>query len=178
MKVGESQRSIKLKSWLRSGVIYLLIFVLAGFLGNLWLSRNQTTGQAPEISGQNLQNGHWQTVKLSDFEGPVLVYFFADWCPICKIQHHTIKSINKTYPVIAIAMQSGSLENVRDYVKEQQLNSLFVLNDESGSISRAFGVNGVPSGFIIDGSNEIRFSTRGYATLPGLISRLWLAELD
>lgn len=160
---------------LRTGLVYLLIFVLAGFFGNLWLTRNQSTGQAPEITGQTL-SGHWQTLDMSDYKGPILLYFFADWCPICKLQHATIQSIDKNFPVIAIAMQSGDLENVNKYVQNQDLN-LLVLNDANGNISRSFGVSGVPASFIIDEHNDIRFSTRGYTTELGLLSRLWLVQM-
>jgi peroxiredoxin len=165
------------RSWLRTGFIYVVIVVVASILGNLWLSRDQAGGQAPPLFAQNVNSGHWQTVKVADFEGPVLVYFFADWCPICKIQNHTIESINENYPVIAIAMQSGNLENVREYVRDHKL-TMSVLNDEQGSLSRDFGVTGVPASFIINPHNEIRFSTRGYATELGLLSRLWMAQLE
>lgn len=168
--------SSRLIGWLRSGLVYLLIFLVAGFVANLWQSRNQSSGQAPAISGQAL-NGHWQTVDMADYQEPVLLYFFAEWCPICKLQHATIQSIDNNYPVIAIAMQSGDLENVANYVRRQDLD-LFVLNDANGDMSRAFGVNGVPASFIIDAQNEIRFSTRGYASELGLLSRLWLAQME
>lgn len=164
-------------AWIRTGLIYVIILLVASLLGNWWLSRDQAGGQAPSIFGQNVNNGDWQTVNMTEFDGPVLVYFFAEWCPICKIQHPVIKSISEKYSVIAVAMQSGNLENVRQYVEKEQLN-LSVLNDEQGSTSRNFGVNGVPASFIIDQNNQIRFSTRGYATEPGLLVRLWMAEID
>lgn len=161
---------------LRTGTVYTLILVLAGFAGNVWQSRNQASGPAPAITGQAL-DGQWKTLDMADYDEPVLLYFFADWCPICKLQHAAILSVNEDYPVIAIAMQSGDLANVNAYVEERNLD-LFVLNDANGDISRAFGVNGVPASFIIDQRNVIRFSTRGYATELGLLGRLWLAQFN
>lgn len=166
----------KLKSWARAGLLYSLVFVLVSFIGNLWFSRNQVSGPAPDITAQSLENGNRETINISGFKRPVLVYFFADWCPICKVQHDTIQSINEYYPVIAVAMQSGGIEDVREYVKQEKLD-LLVLNDESGQLSAKFGVNGVPASFIIDSNNAIRFSTRGYVTTVGLLGRLWLAEV-
>lgn len=162
--------------WLRVGLVYLLIFVVASFAGNLWLSRNQVSGVAPVIQGQNLQS-QWTTVDHKDSEGPVLVYFFADWCPICKVQHDAIRSVNRYYPVLAVAMQSGDTDNVRQYVETAGLD-MPVINDVNGSISRDYGVNGVPASFVIDRHGNIRFSTRGYATQLGLLSRLWLSKQD
>ena len=161
---------------LRTGVVYTLIIVLAGFTANVWQSRNQASGPAPSITGQTL-DGQWKTVDMADYDQPVLLYFFADWCPICRLQHAAIQSVSENYPVIAIAMQSGDLANVNSYVEERNLN-LFVLNDANGDISRAFGVNGVPASFIIDQRKIIRFSTRGYATELGILGRLWLAQIN
>lgn len=173
----EAKRRQVFYAWVRTGLIYVIILLVASILGNWWLSRDQAGGQAPTIFGQNVDNGDWQTINVTELDGPVLVYFFADWCPICKVQHSVIESISEKYDVIAVAMQSGNLDNVRQYLKREQLD-LPVLNDEQGSTSRDFGVNGVPASFIIDQHNEIRFSTRGYATEPGLLARLWMAEID
>ncbi len=138
------------------------------------MSRDQATGFAPVIQGQNLE-GEWQRIQTRNFSKPVLIYFFAEWCPICKVQHGVISSLNDQYPVMGIAMQSGDIKNVRRYVTEQGL-SFPVINDREGSISRAFGVQGVPASFIIDQQGKIRFSTRGYATFAGLWIRLWFTE--
>jgi len=148
--------------------------MLAGFLGNLWMSRDQAAGQAPSIRAQDL-NGQWLDISTADFKKPVLLYFFAEWCPICKVQHSVISALSEQYPVIGIAMQSGDSNNVKSYVRQQGLDFL-VLNDHDGAISREFGVQGVPASFIIDQQGDISFSTRGYATYAGLWARLWLSE--
>lgn len=166
----------RLISGLKLLFIYGLIFLVAGFFGNLWLSRNQATGVAPLITGQTM-DGQWQNINVADYDGPVLLYFFADWCPICKVQHGAISSINENYPVIAIAMQSGDIQNVKKYLEKQKLD-LFVVNDIDSSVSQSYGVQGVPASFVIDQSGNIKYSTRGYATQLGLLGRLWLAQLE
>ena len=115
---------------MRTAVVYLLIFVLAGFVGNLWMSRNQASGSAPVISAQDLK-GNWHNIAQGQFDGPVLLYFFADWCPICKVQHAAIRSTSEHYPVLAIAMQSGDTDNVRQYVEQAELD-MPVINDIDG----------------------------------------------
>lgn len=160
----------------RTGLVYLLIFVLAGLAGNLWLSRHQATGPAPPVIGQNLQ-GDLTRLDLSTTDSAVLLYFFADWCPICKVQHSAIETVAGIYPVYAIAMQSGDLDNVRAYVREAGLE-FPVINDLSGEVSASYGVHGVPASFILDRDGQIRFSTRGYASSVGLLARLWLADTE
>jgi len=43
-------------SWrrVRELLLYALIFLLVGYVGNLWMTRNQVRGSAPPISGQDL----------------------------------------------------------------------------------------------------------------------------
>ena len=176
MTLADSVSRTRIRKFLRTGLIYALIFIVASVLGNLWLSRNQAQGPAPPVQGQNLQ-GHWTRVDFHAQPRPVLLYFLADWCPICRAQNPVIKSIADDYPVVAIAMQSGELDNVRRYAGKVGL-TMPVINDGDGSLSRRFGVNGVPATFIVDAQGDIRFSTRGYASGPGLRLRLWLAERD
>lgn len=166
----------RLKSGLKTVLIYGLLIIVGGFIGNLWMSRDQASGKAPVIQGQSL-DGEWQSINPVNEEGPVLLYFFAEWCPICSVQHDVISSLSEQYPVIAIAMQSGNLEQVKNYVEQKQLG-FPVINDHDGRISRLYGVNGVPASFIIDRKGAIQFSTRGYATQAGLLARLWFAQLE
>lgn len=164
----------RLKSWGKSLIIYLLIFLFVSFIGNIWLTRNQAKGPAPAIVGQGL-DGKIRTVDLKQFDSPVLLYFFADWCPICKLQHSVIASISQHYPVIGVAMQSGTVENVQRYANEQGLK-FPIVNDKNGVISRSFGVDGVPATFVVDPVGQLRYSTRGYATELGLMSRILISK--
>ena len=126
------------------------------------------------ISAQSIDRSHYLQ-NFDKLKSPVLIYFFAEWCPICKVQHSVIENINEDYQVIGVAMQSGSLDIVKKYVNDNGI-TFNVVNDESGTISSDFGVNGVPASFIVDSQGIIQYSTRGYATEAGLRSRLWLAE--
>ncbi len=158
---------------------YLLIIFTVSFLGNLWMTRHQVKGLTPAVVSKDL-NG--QTVKLKFIQTgivqkdtPTLLYFFAEWCPICKMQHPVITSIDKEFDVIGIAMMSGNNDKVRQYMEHQNID-FKVVNDETGSISRSFGVKAVPAVFVIDKMGQINHSTRGYTTEAGLRSRIWLAD--
>jgi len=63
---------------------------------------------------------------------------------------------------------------VSQYMRENGLD-FPVLLDESGLLSVAWGVRGVPSSFIIDADGQIRHLAVGYTTELGLRFRLWLA---
>ena len=164
----------RLLRWLRSVFFYALLLLLGGVVGNIWMTRNQASGTAPVIAGVSL-NGQHTEIEYASFERPLLVYFFADWCPICKLQNSAIESIASDYPVVGVAMQSGDLNNVKAYVAAEQL-ALDVINDDTGRLSQGFSVNGVPAAFIIDKHGQILSSTRGYTNQWSLRARLLMAR--
>ena len=148
----------------------LLIAIVIGI--NSWRTHDAVSGPAPLLSGMTLTG---ETFSLPQQSGePVLVYFWASWCPVCKLQESNIASLSQEYPVITVAMSSGTDDEVREYL-EQEGVMFRVINDESGEISSRWGVRGVPTTFVIDGEGEIRFVESGYTTTPGLMVRRWLA---
>jgi len=173
----------RLFSWrhCRELALYALIFFVASLIGNGWMTRHQVAGQAPQLNRSTLSGERIELVRnardgqLNPFPQTTLLYFFADWCPICKLQNDTIAGIAASHRVIGIAMQSGDDGRVNAYARQHGLN-FPLINDRDGSLSRAYGVNGVPATVIVDRQGKIRFSTQGYATSAGLLSRLWLAR--
>jgi peroxiredoxin len=158
----------------KSLLFYILILILAGVIGNWWMTRDQAAGKAPEFQLENLK-GEKVRVDYGQFNGPMLVYFFADWCPICKFQNGAISAVAEDNPVLGIGMQSGDNEQLRQYAEQHGL-TFPILNDRNGNISRLFGVHGVPASFIIDNNGHIRYSTRGYSPALSLQGRLWLTK--
>ena len=109
-------------------------------------------------------------------ETPLVIHFWASWCPICKLEEESIASIAEDYPVITIAMQSGTSLEVEHYLEEQGIDPT-TITDPDGTIAHRFGVQGVPTSYIVDQNNKIQFSERGYTTELGLRSRIWLTQL-
>ncbi|MDX2464435.1 MAG: redoxin domain-containing protein, partial [Porticoccus sp.] len=73
-----------------------------------------------------------------------------------------------------VAMNSGTNLEVKKYLDERELN-FPVIVDEYGEIAKRFGVQGVPTNFVIDSHGNIDFTEVGYTTSLGLRLRLWLA---
>ncbi len=152
--------------------LLLLITVVAGI--RAWQQRDMVSGAAPALQGVTLAG---QPYKLPMHPAqPVLVHFWATWCPVCRAEQNSIAAIAHDDPhVITIAMQSGKPQEVERYMQEQGI--VFpVVNDADGSISGAWGVHAVPASFIIDTDGQIRFVEVGYTTEIGLKLRLWLAK--
>jgi peroxiredoxin len=149
---------------------FLMIFIIATQLGQLWLQRDVVIGQAPAIEMLDIGG---QPVSLSDYRGkPVLLYFWATWCPICRFEHATITDIAEDYEVLSIALQSGEPAEVMAHMSEHNAQYR-VINDPDGMLSARYGIRGVPTSFVIDPQGDIRATLSGFTTEWSLRYRLW-----
>ncbi len=156
------------KSVIEFSVILLILFII-----KTWMQRNMVEGAPPPIQATQLDG---RPFSLQSIKGkPVLVQFWASWCGICKLEQDSIESISKDHAVITIAMKSGSADEVRQYMTENQL-SFPTINDPEGDIADRYGVRAVPASFILNSKGEIAFRETGYTSGWGLRIRLWLAK--
>ena len=167
------KKASKSAKWLRRGFeVLLFIVVIMGV--RAWQQRDIEKGLAPPLSGMLLDGKPY--VLAGRPAQPVLVHFWATWCPICRAEQGSIESLARDNPnLITVAMQSGDSIAVQKYMHEQGV--IFpVVNDADNKISTAWGVHGVPASFIIDTGGNVRFVEVGYTTGIGLRFRLWLAS--
>lgn len=163
--------SNKKRRWVR-WTLELTAVVILFVLINLYQTRDAPSGPAPEISGQLLDG---TPVSLQAMRGrPVLVHFWATWCPICGMEQSTIDAIAEDYSVLSVAMDEATPEQLLAYMKDKDVDYP-VLHDPDYHVARQYGVRGVPSSFIIDRTGNIRFVESGYTTSAGLRLRLWWA---
>ncbi|WP_456447546.1 protein disulfide oxidoreductase [Thiolapillus sp.] len=157
------------RRWLWDGLLILVVIVGV----QLWQTRNLPSGPAPALEGV-LPSG--ATASLKDYRGqPVLVHFWATWCPVCRAEQGSIEAISKDHQVLSVATTSGEAQEVSRYIRENHLDFPVIL-DEAGMLGVAWGIRGVPSSFIIDAHGQIRHAAVGYTTELGLRLRLWLAK--
>lgn len=155
----------------RRRAIEALIFVIVIVGIRAWQQRDVVSGAAPALAGVLLDGSAYAPPGGR----PVLVHFWATWCPVCSAEQGSIQSLSQDgYEVVTVAMQSGSSSEVVRHMTEQRL-SFPVLNDADGRVSAAWGVHAVPASFIVGRDGQIRFVEIGYTTEIGLRLRLWLA---
>ena len=141
---------------------------------NWWKTRDTPSGNLSELSVELIDG---TIVSIKDYAGkPVLLHFWATWCPICELQKSSVQAISEDYPVISVASWSENKTAVKLYMQEHQLTFPTVL-DNSGALAQKFGLKGVPASFIVDPEGEIKFVETGYSTEIGLRLRLWLSTL-
>jgi thiol-disulfide isomerase/thioredoxin len=166
------RQQYKTKKYLRFILQLLLLLMFVTGL-HYWQSRNLMRGPAPLIVDQLLTS---ERFDLADYHGqPVFVYFWAPWCPLCKLQGSSIESIARDYRVISIAAWAENKAEVMAYMQQRNLN-FPVIVDEQGEWAAVYGVKAVPAGFFLDKEAGIYFVESGYTTEIGLRLRLWWLE--
>jgi thiol-disulfide isomerase/thioredoxin len=168
-QVRSKSRAAKWRGYVMEALVFVIL--VAGI--RAWQQRDMVSGSAPALQGVTLAGVPY---TLPAHPGkPVLVHFWATWCPICRAEQDGIAGIAHDHPgTITIAMQSGGTEQVIRHMREQGI-AFPVINDQDGKISGTWGVHAVPASFIIAPDGRIRFVEVGYTTGIGLRFRLWLA---
>jgi thiol-disulfide isomerase/thioredoxin len=157
--------------WVRrigAALAVLLVYVAV----RAYQQRDLVIGLAPELAGVAVDG---RSFALSGEDRAALVYFWATWCPVCRLEHGTIESIAADWPVITVALQSGTDAELLRYLKDNGLKAA-TLNDHGGEQAANWGVRGMSTFFVVDRQRQIRFREVGFTSEWGLRVRLWLAE--
>ncbi|MGC2167436.1 MAG: protein disulfide oxidoreductase [Gallionella sp.] len=151
----------------------LLVALVAGM--RAWQHRDIVSGAAPALQGTVLTGSKYELPAHP--QRPVLVHFWATWCPICRAEQGTIDAISDEQGnVITVAMQSGRTDLVANHMQRQELR-FPVINDPESEIAARWGVHAVPASFIVAPDGTIEFIEVGYTTGIGLRLRLWWAGI-
>lgn len=156
--------------------IFQVLLVLVIFFGiQQFMKRDLASGPAPQLAAVQL-DGRAFDLAGTPRQAPLLVHFWATWCPVCTLEQDSIQSIAQGHDVITVAMQSGDDQTIQAHMQENEL-SFPVINDKDGEMARDWQIIGVPATFIVDSEGVIRFAEVGFTTGLGLRARLWLADL-
>ncbi len=153
-----------------------VLFIIIGFgLGIIWTVKN--TGpkyEEVDLSSPAFQNNETEApnfrlptlsggyIELKEFRGkkPVLLYFWATWCPHCFKVRSYVENLRKKVSqneleILAINVGSNdSLEHVVKYQKQHPL-SVPVLYDRKSEVSMKYGAFGVPLFVLINKDGKL-----------------------
>lgn len=162
------------------GTVALVLLVFLGVHG--WQTRDVPSGPLPELPFILLQpDGSLVETTLNSWRNAhpdqaVAVHIWAEWCPICKTEEHSISQLSANKPVLTVAMQSGTADQVQRVLMQRQLPWTTAI-DARGELARALGFKAVPAFVVIDAQGRLRMPTVGYTTELGMRWRLWWAGL-
>ena len=121
----------KLRRWLREGAILLVLLAGVIILLDVWRSP-----QMPAMFDSTpLHTLDGETVTLASIseERPVLLYFWASWCGICRFTTPDVARLqSEGESVMTIALRSGNDGEVSRWLSRKRV-TFPVVNDSGGA---------------------------------------------
>jgi thiol-disulfide isomerase/thioredoxin len=130
----------------------------AVLLASLWAAFSGTEAVAEGMEF-TLESAGGERVALRRFAGttPVLLVFWATWCPHCNAAVPAINGIQARFSgrlqILAIDFMEGR-ETVKAFMKAKGVTYL-VLFDSDGKVARQYRVAGIPTYILLDKGGRI-----------------------
>jgi len=142
--------------------LYTLVIVLIASLSPIQLMADEPAGMsvpAPDFKLPVIANGDGSLV-MEDLEGSVVYLdFWASWCGPCRLSLPALDAIYQELQdqglVVAAITVDAVEEDALDFLERYPV-SYPIAFDNSGDVPTAFAVNGMPSGYLIDRSGNVR----------------------
>ena len=165
-----SKKGWNIKNFFKEIIYTVIIF----FLISIVLNYIRKPDIKENIYDYKLVDTYGKSIDLSNYKGePLVVHFWAIWCPICKLEASNIDELSKEYNVVSIAVTSGSNKEINEFMQKRQL-SYRVVSDISGDLAKKFNISAYPTTLIYTKDGKLKFTEVGYSTTVGLKARLHL----
>ncbi len=121
-----------------------------------------------------MNNGQYVDVIEKSHEEPVVLYFWAVWCPACSFVSPSVNWLSEYYTVVAVSGSSGNNHRVEQFMraKDYRFNNI---NDPKSKIMQDWKISVTPTIYILK-DGELESVTTGVSTPIGILARIWLAS--
>lgn len=130
------------------------------------IQANKLSIKAPDFS--NVFNMKGELVDSETLKGKIIIIdFWATWCVPCIEGFPYMQKVYEQFKdqkdVVFMITNSGSknsLQDAQNWVKQNNFSFPFYYNDRK--LAEAFGINTIPSTFLIDKTGTIKYKTVGF----------------
>jgi len=141
----------------------------------------QVGQSAPPVALPLLSPAGAGDFTLASLQGKVVYLdFWASWCGPCRVSFPQLEQLRRElgprgFEVLAINVDEVEAD-ARRFLEEVPV-SYPVVRDGSGATPRSYGILGMPTGYLIDGSGTVRLVHQGYRKSDGELLRSHIIEL-
>ena len=162
------------RRWGKEALWLLLMALVISTLLDLW--RSPTLPEGAMSAPVTLQDGTSTDLATLSQGKPLLVYYWASWCGVCRFTTPTVQQLwQEGENVLTVALRSGNAEQLGKGMSKKGL-TFPTHNDESGDLAAQWQVGVTPT-FLVIKDGTLVSSTTGWSSKWGLQLRLWWASL-
>ena len=141
----------------------------------------QAGQQAPALSLPSLSSASPAQLSLASLQGKVVYLdFWASWCGPCRVSFPQLEQLRQElapqgFEVLAVNVDEFEAD-AREFLEEIPV-TYPVVRDGSGATPAAWGILGMPTGYLIDRQGVVRLVHQGYRKSDGTALRASIIEL-
>ena len=161
----------RLRRWGKEALWLLLFGVVISTALDFW--RSPALPEGNPLPTLTLQDGTTADLQAMSRDKPLLVYYWASWCAVCRFTTPTVEQLwQDGENVLTVALRSGNTQQLSKGMGKKGL-TFPTHNDERGDLAARWHVSVTPS-FLIVKDGKVVSTTTGWSSGLGLkLRRAW-----